>query len=116
MLLFLLITSATLGEGQRCDNSCLQFASEWIGDGSCDRDRCAACAAYTKNGVFDGGDCGTAVGAQGQRCDNSCLKFASEWIGDGVCDQDKCAACAAYTKNGVFDGGDCGTAVGAQGQ
>merc|ERR1712176_589907 len=48
--------------GQRCNDDCIKFATEWIGDGVCDHD-CAQCPSYTKFGVFDGGDCGTAEAA-----------------------------------------------------
>merc|ERR1712003_220760 len=89
--------------------SCEMFAAEWIGDGSCDRDRCGTCAFFTKNGLFDGGDCPGAdeEKAVGGKCDDSCEMFAAEWIGDGSCDRDRCGTCAFFTKNGLFDGGDC---------
>merc|ERR1719204_1690000 len=92
----------------------MKFASEWIGDGVCDRDSCGQCSGFTTNGVFDGGDCGTAEKAVGTGCDASCMKFAAEWIGDGVCDRDSCGQCSGFTTNGVFDGGDCGTAAHTQ--
>jgi len=47
--------------GQGCDDSCIKFAAEWIGDGVCDHDSCAGCPGWTKNGVFDQGDCGTSA-------------------------------------------------------
>lgn len=47
--------------GQRCDDDCIKYAKQWIGDGGCDYDACAQCPSYTKNGVFDNGDCDAAA-------------------------------------------------------
>merc|ERR1719373_761026 len=46
--------------GERCDDDCIKYKKEWVGDGVCDHDSCATCPDWTKNGKFDGGDCGNA--------------------------------------------------------
>jgi len=78
---------------QHCDEGCMKFAAEWMGDGVCDHESCATCPGWTKNGVFDGGDCGAekAVGQfsfmDGQNDDQGNSKATYHKKGGEACTQ-----------------------------